>query len=81
MVNSKALFRYNRHYYLFVVLPILSNHIGLVLSSYPANPPYPRTESTLGTRDTIPPVCNILHQFYMLPRMLHTGSDPVDMRG
>jgi hypothetical protein len=52
MVNSKTLFYYNRYYYLLVVLPILSNHIGLVLSNHPASPPYPRTESTLGTRDT-----------------------------
>jgi hypothetical protein len=53
MVNLKALFHYNRHYYLLVVLPILSNHIGLVLLSHPSSPPYPRTESTLGTRDTL----------------------------
>jgi hypothetical protein len=53
MVNSKALFHYNRHYYLLVSLPTPSNHIGLVLSSHPASPPYPRTESTLGTRDTL----------------------------
>jgi hypothetical protein len=53
MVNSKALFHYNRHYYLLVVLPTLSNHIGLVLSSHPASLFYPRTESTLGTRDTL----------------------------
>jgi hypothetical protein len=53
MVNSKALFHYNRHYYLLVVLPTLSSHIGLVLSSYLVSLPYPRTESTLGTRDTL----------------------------
>jgi hypothetical protein len=52
MVNLKALFHYNRYYYLLVVLPTLSNHIGLVLSSHLASPPYPRTESTLGTRDS-----------------------------
>jgi hypothetical protein len=51
MVNLKALFHYNRHYYLLVVLPILSNYIGLVLLNHPASLPYPRTESTLGTRD------------------------------
>ena len=53
MVNSKALFHYNRHYYLLVVLPTLSNHIGLVLLNYSSSLPYPRTESTLGTRDTL----------------------------
>jgi hypothetical protein len=53
MVNSKALFHYNRHYYLLVVLLILSNHIGLVLSSHPASLSYPRTESTLSIRDTL----------------------------
>ena len=42
---------HNSHYYLFVVLPTPSNHIGLVLSS-----PYPALltrgpKSTLGTRD------------------------------
>jgi hypothetical protein len=51
MINSKALFHYSRHYYLLVVLPIPSNHIALVLSNHPSSPPYPRTESTLGTRD------------------------------
>jgi hypothetical protein len=51
MVNLKALFYYNRYYYLLVVLPTPSNYIGLVLSNHPASPPYPRTESTLGTRD------------------------------
>jgi hypothetical protein len=51
MVNLKALFHYNRHYYLLIVLPIPSNHIGLVLLSHSASPPYPRTESTLDTRD------------------------------
>jgi hypothetical protein len=52
MVNSKILFHYNPHYYLLVVLPTLSNHIGLILLSHLTSPPYPRTESTLGTRDT-----------------------------
>jgi hypothetical protein len=53
MVNSKALLHYNRHYYLLVVLPIFSNYIGLILSSHLLSLPYPRTESTLGTRDTL----------------------------
>jgi hypothetical protein len=53
MVNSKALFHYNRHYYLLVVLPIPSNYIGLVLSNHLTNLSYPRTESTLNTRDTL----------------------------
>ena len=44
---------HNSHYYLLVVLPTPSNHIGLVLSSHPPSPPYPRTESTIGTRDTL----------------------------
>jgi hypothetical protein len=53
MVNSKALFYYKRYYYLFVVLPTPSNHIGLVLYGHSTSPPYPRTASTLGTRDTL----------------------------